>query len=606
MRSPGHRNVTVPPNATTTWTDDPDTWGTSCLRGEDFDIDVGTFMVVGPSPITQQMTCVSGWTCALEVTGTGIRDVDRVMILETCGVASLVEGLPHSLGTEVVHASGGTYQLCWCATSGLFSCSLSVEFTFGFGQMHILGPLRGQDRTCVAGQTCAVDILGLGISDEDRFWVLETCGAFAALPRFPASGLSAPLSDANSSTGSTYFAITSTAISWGLTAVTAQGGDFRLCWCSSTASRISNRSCSFHPSYYLVNTTTNRSGAVESLASANNGFLFDAGRLRIRGVFPLEQDRTCISGQICQIDGITGMDLKSGDAVMALETCGVNHAISRFAWAGRASNVAASGSTFSWGPEPVTAAGGVYRLCWCAASSHSCGIPSSYAVDFGSLTLLGSKAELISHSRTCVSGTICRLHQLESQQLTPSSQFLILDSCGVASQVSRLPITASRDSNGTFSSLEFRIATAAGQYRLCWCEQECTDALQFSFDAGSFMLLGPSPLDQHRTCVSGQPCAIEGLTGIGLQDLQGGSFSVLETCSTPPWNPTFPPVPGSQCLDGGSVLWLFNKVLNDFSAAKLSACTFSKLEYRESELCTAVLARWHILADLQSICMCLF
>ena len=519
------------------------------MRGEDFEIDVGTFTVVGPSPVSQQVTCVAGWTCALEISGAGIRNVDRAMILETCGVASSVEGLPSSPGTEVVRAPGGSYQLCWCATAGLLSCRLSVEFTFGFGQLHILGPLRGQDRTCVAGQSCAVDVLGLGLSDGDLFLVAETCGAFTTLPRFPSSGLSEPVSTARNS--STELSVRSFTISWGLTLVTAQGGDYRLCWCSRAASQISDRSCSLHPALLEM---ANSSGAGEMLQpAANHGFLFDAGRLRVRGVFPLDQARTCISGQTCQINAITGLDLKNGDAVMALETCGVNRAIGRFAWAGLATSVAASGSTFSWGPEPITAAGGIYRLCWCAASHHGCEIPSKFVVDFGSLMLLGSEAEHIRHSRTCVAGTTCRLHQVEGQELPAGSQLLVLDSCGTASQVPRLPAISipAHAANWTYTSLEFGVVTAAaGQYRLCWCggQTGCTDAQQFKFDAGSFTLLGPGPLEQHRTCVSGRPCAIEGLTGIGLEDLNGGTFSILDTCGIAPWKTTFPPVSASQFL----------------------------------------------------------
>ena len=548
--SESRRNETIPTNATTTWTDDPSTWGTSCMRGEDFVIDVGNFMVIGPSPVSQQITCVAGWTCAVEISGTGVRDADRVMILETCGVASSVAGLPYSPAFGTVTASGGTYQLCWCATSGLFSCSLSVEFTFGFGQLHMLGPLRGQDRTCIAGQTCAVDIRGLSLSEGDRFLVLETCGAVTTLPRFPSSGLSLPLAaSSNSSVNSTELSERSVAVSWGLAAATVQGGDYRLCWCSSTASPISNRSCSLHP--VLANGTADAFGSHEWMASANHGFLFDAGRLRIRGVSPLDQARTCISGQTCRLEGITGMDLSSGDSVMALDTCGVDQTISRFAWAGQASSVTATESTFSWGAEPVSAAGGIYRLCWCAASSQGCHLPSDHLIDFGSLILVGSTPENIAPSRTCVSGTTCRLHQIEGQDLEAGSQLLILDSCGVASQVPRFPAISIpvRNSNWTFTSLEFGVLTAAaGQYRLCWCggQDGCIGAEQFLFDAGSFTLLGPTPLAQHRTCVSGQTCTIEGLTGLGLQDRRGGAFSILETCGMAPWNPAFPPVSASQ------------------------------------------------------------
>jgi hypothetical protein len=51
-------------------------------------------------------------------------------------------------------------------------------------------------------------------------------------------------------------------------------------------------------------------------------------------------------------------------------------------------------------------------------------------------------------------------------------------------------------------------------------------------DLGPLILIGPSPLFQDRTCVSGQTCLLDGINGQGLTDNDG--FMVLDTCGIAP------------------------------------------------------------------------
>ena len=49
------------------------------------------------------------------------------------------------------------------------------------------------------------------------------------------------------------------------------------------------------------------------------------------------------------------------------------------------------GTAFSWGLEPLTVAGGEYRLCWCAGAPFSCVSLSDFKVDVGQLTVIGPR-----------------------------------------------------------------------------------------------------------------------------------------------------------------------------------------------------------------------
>lgn len=74
------------------------------------------------------------------------------------------------------------------------------------------------------------------------------------------------------------------------------------------------------------------------------------------------------------------------------------------------------------------------------------------------------------------------------------------------------------------------MTAAGGEYMLCWCSAHaaCESSLDFVLSMGALYLVGPTPLEQHRTCVSGRTCAIHGIEGDGLREAD--RFFVLETC----------------------------------------------------------------------------
>eukprot|EP00438_Fugacium_kawagutii_P024896 Skav220463 [mRNA] locus=scaffold3371:94690:102107:- [translate_table: standard] len=74
-------------------------------------------------------------------------------------------------------------------------------------------------------------------------------------------------------------------------------------------------------------------------------------------------------------------------------------------------------------------------------------------------------------------------------------------------------------------------SSAGGIYRMCWCARgaQCSQAEDFRMDFGALTLIGPAPLNQHKTCVAGQPCSFDML---GTDLMAGDLVNVLETCGS--------------------------------------------------------------------------
>ena len=224
--------------------------------------------------------------------------------------------------------------------------------------------------------------------------------------------------------------------------------------------------------------------------------------------------------------------------------------------------VARSGAGFSWGSRVITAAGGDYRLCWCAPQAPSTGatgapiaqpvpcVREEDFVDVGTLTVVAPTRG----SWTCVAGTTCLLDTRPGaatdvplgHHLAVGDALYVMDTCGTF-PASRFPRVDVVDPASAWSLAE--VTAFGGQYRLCWCAATyaCESAAHFHFDVGEVLLEGPQPL--VRTCISGQtcrfnpasqaelaPCLGSGLACAGLPGTAGvaagDQLFVLETCGT--------------------------------------------------------------------------
>ena len=131
-------------------------------------------------------------------------------------------------------------------------------------------------------------------------------------------------------------------------AITVAGGQYRLCWRSGQVDAV-NASQTFVAEEYRT----------------------DVGTLHIVGLTSLSQDRTCISGRRCAFDDMEGSMLSSGDLLMIADTCGDLGEVLSYAGRGLLGTVGTlnnSGDAFASTALALSAAGGMYRLCWCAGS----------------------------------------------------------------------------------------------------------------------------------------------------------------------------------------------------------------------------------------------
>ena len=524
-----------------------------CSTANSFVVDAGKLELLGVSRI-QDRTCMSGRTCEIDgILGHHISNDDFLQILETCGIASHLplhrQQLSFTGGSARVTwpsvplaAYGGEYKICWCSGEGAgtfegnssHDCSSSQDFIVEVGNLAILGPSFPEEmRTCVSGQFCRLTgLLGEGLlAESSEILVAETCGTAAVISGFvqPTQTLQQNLL---------------LEASWA--AVTAAGGRYRLCWCSPTQGNH-----------------TDASGASECEVASN--FRIDMGGLTVLGP-QLGQDRTCISGRTCFVDGILGEGLLETDSVLVLETCGFDEVVPRFSGSGFFTNISRSGASVSWGGTPNTAAGGSYRLCWCSAD-FACSVPNDFQVDFGSLVLLGVAP--LGQAATCVVGRACP----SSWTFAAIGHAIALDTCGAE----RAVVPARMHSNIT--GLEVLEQGAVGSWRLCWCAGQvgagslpnmsseastssnetaystCSFTDEFNVDVGGLFVMGLSPLQQSRTCVSGYSCVIEGITGYGLSAADG--YMILDTCGvySGPLQTLLPFESQGNVSNGWSVTW---------------------------------------------------
>ena len=494
-----------------------------CASSQDFSVEVGNLLVLGPSFPEQMRTCISGHSCRLTgLLGESFAGGSEILVAETCGTASVIPGFPQASQTleqnllvevawTMVTAAGGRYRLCWCwplesynasagsGAGGAGDCEVASKFRIDLGTLTLLGPLRDQDRTCTSGLSCFIDgILGEGLrTDTDNVLVLETCGVNQVVPRFSGAGVFTDISRSGAS------------VSWGAAPNTAAGGGYRLCWCSQSA------------------------------CSTPSDFQVDFGSLLLLGVAPLDQTLTCVAGRACPSSwsfGVSGVSWSSFGTAIALETCGAERAL---APPRMQSNIT--------GVEILErSAAGKWRLCWCASGPTNdsvsnrtmCETMLDYIVDIGELSILGP---LPTNGHTCVSGLPCFADGLLGLDLSRNDSFVILSTCGTETTPMRFPNAALAtfdpgtgtlrwDGNGSFTAL----TAAGGQHRLCWCHPvssvDCLASADFRYDVGSFAILGPAPLQQHRTCISGAACALEGLTGNLLSDAD--AVMVMQSCGS--------------------------------------------------------------------------
>ena len=221
-----------------------------------------------------------------------------------------------------------------------------------YGRLHVIGPYPAeQTRTCVAGMSCTLAwFTGESLSNGDSVIVMDTCGTREPPPGFE-DGLAFfdELATCNATSNE---GCENTDRIFRSPTFFGTGGEYRLCWCAS------GQNC-----------------------TQASDFNMDFGRLLFLGPSPIDQVRTCVTGQSCHFDGLTGPGLQDHPgSLLALETCGSERP-SVIAGFGRNDVVYpefSAGWAVNWGDTPITAVGGYYRLCWCASMVAAAAADDSY------------------------------------------------------------------------------------------------------------------------------------------------------------------------------------------------------------------------------------
>jgi hypothetical protein len=265
------------------------------------------------------------------------------------------------------------------------------------------------------------------------------------------------------------------------TRITAAAGEYRLCWCAGG---------------YTCSESTH--------------FRTDFGRLDIIG--PWGETRTCVTSLPCRIPRLAGRGLSVADRVAVLDTCGSATLPEGWPAAGMAV-WRASDAVYTW-PEGVSAVGGVYRMCWCAAG-YRCSIREDFVVDIGEMHLVGTPVNL---DRTCVAGQRCALTSLVGLQDT---SFRVLDTCGTASDV----FGDASKVGGDHRTVWPLVSAAPGTYRLCWRRSPSNLDSEYVHDAGHLTVLGVDAAS--HTCIAGAECHPQ-VWGVGVG--AGDQLAVLDTC----------------------------------------------------------------------------
>ena len=448
--------------------------------------------------------CIAGTLCSLVgVTGPQLADQNHYAVLAQCGRLPALDGLADgaisdasgagtvhwgSLSGTMLTAPGGKYQICWCAVGGT-GCTAPSEFRVLVGTLVVVGPYT-QERTCVLGQVASFEILGMELDAGDQVQILETCGVpsdiLNSVPnRLPLNG-TADLQP-SSCFGHIGLGVVET------TALHAHG--------SGLTGKTQDECCSL----------CERSLYGDCVAWVHRTSDLTCFLYRTVGSVERQEDRVC---------GFSNIDWQPSSPVLLATTL--------------------------TGNRPGANSSGPFRLYVCRSNLEchfgtalSLSNLESYYQSFQVITTWPADWEW--NAVKIFSDTADRWF-LESLVVTAhgiSWNFTYSGWLESGSEVYLMRDVTTSHLFGSSWGAEAPSMAPGGRYRLCWCRPNssswsssnfdtCLDASDFQADAGVLTFQGPSPLEQHLTCLSGQACPLLGLTGTALAE--GDKIMVLNTC----------------------------------------------------------------------------
>ena len=338
----------------------------------------------------------------------------------------------------------------------------------------------------------------------------------------------------------------STSYSWS-GALTAQPGNYRVCWC----------------------------GGLSATCSSEFDYIVDAGTIAVSGPYD-GQELSCIKGQPCINKGpILGAGFTAGDQVWVRNQCSLASArsldgadVSVLATVSLQPGLQGDPDMYISvdhiiGGTPVPA--GNYVLCWCSSKGQSCsdmnltqGSPSTVYLEAKAASVKiegpGTGAEV-----ECFLGQLCR-PELPSEgaiSLQAYDKVSAMESCGQGGFLLGLPGTGiAVTADGyifDFEGVEYSpyLESYPGFFRLCWCRPssytQCDQPSDFIVAAGLLIATGPYSGQSHQ-CVLGAQCIVNAADLRGVSLASGDRLLALTDCVGVVPSRTFPQpviVPGT-------------------------------------------------------------
>ena len=571
------------------------TLGNGCSSPAHFQVIAGTLSLLGPAPLQQDKTCISGHTCSFEMTSHLPHGGNSFLIADTCGTNSLPPRLPmapfrstmylSSFSVGFIDADGDGVTACGgdeCFNDpnkiygGICGCDVPDVDTDGDGLVDCLDwcpldPNKTLPGYCGCGDA-EQDTDGDGVLDCADKCPLDPT---KTNPQLCGCGVADTDSDIDG-TPDCYDNCPSQPDSVaGVCQCAASFADD-----DADGTPNCNDLCPLDPLKLAPgpggcgtpDTDTDADGTVDYLdmcpLDANKIEYGDCGC----GVSDIDSDSDglpdCVDA--CPLDadknltGICGCGISDEDPdgnrrPICFPDCPPISTTSPYAV-----------SVAGLGIERISTAGGQYRLCWCAGTAgasaasngtntssnetahNTCSYLDEFKVDFGGLLVMGVAP--LRQSKTCVTGSSCIIEGITGHGLSPSDGYMILDTCGVPSgpRQTLLPFESLGNASNGWSITRRWVAdvqVSGGLYRLCWCADHfanrtswCQHAKYNTVDFGTMSLIGPELSVTGWTCVSGQTCVMDAIAGNGLSS--SDALMVLETCGTPfsnvglRWRPT--------------------------------------------------------------------
>ncbi|CAE8721744.1 unnamed protein product [Polarella glacialis] len=503
--------------------------GNTCATGSDFATRLGVLTLYGPSPNTQDHTCITGVACTVTFTGQRLGMDDRVFFIPrdigTCGVTAAdsqiaagdAKHVQADVSVSFIAADlpvGGQWKMCYCsddsAPGRVCGGSGSADFGTSAGVLTVLGPNPStQQITCVAGFDCSFTLTGEQLGARDR----------VALVPHPSGGSCGQGERDRRIAGDMYRPVGAGGALHILAADLPFGGQWRVCYCAGDY-----RSCD----NYL-------------------DFNAEAGVLTIAGPTSTSQDKSCTAGVACIVPGSSGISAQgrsSLDKVALVDkdsACGDAAAAVLSTGSG---SFRPLDSDFKMHLAPFDIPnGGIWKMCYCFSialgpNTGSCASLSEFRTSAGLLKVLGTSSS--AQDSSCVAGASCTVggaHGLQGE-LTKGQDKVAFVAAATGSCGATLP-----DANLAFGSyqqvpwlgkveLTGSQVQKGGRWYICFCSAGyggCNSFGDFTDTAGILTVLGPSPNSQNAACSAGFACVLTGPGGLSGQGLSSASDKILFT-----------------------------------------------------------------------------